>query len=104
MTLPLPYPTRTSRIERSCLQYLPLFWPVWQSRATVEHNDVINILGLHSKHLVTHTPISHVSLAISKLFGNEVIECYHTTDKNILICQQLAFDQLKSGHLSMLPC
>ena len=60
--LGLDFATRMSRIERSCLQYLPLFWPVRQSRATVKHNDIINILGLHSKHAVTHTPISHISL------------------------------------------
>ena len=29
---------KTSRNESSFLQYLPLFWPVWQSRAAVEHN------------------------------------------------------------------
>ena len=28
---------KTSRNERSCLRYLPLFWPVRQSRAAVEH-------------------------------------------------------------------
>ena len=28
----------TSRNEGSFLQYLPLFWPVWQSRAALEHN------------------------------------------------------------------
>ena len=28
----------TSRNERSCLRYLPLFWPVWQLWAAVEHH------------------------------------------------------------------
>ena len=44
-------------------QYLPLLWPVRQSEAAVEHNEVILYLGLLSKQLVTHTPIS------SFLFG-----------------------------------
>ena len=50
-----------SRIER--VRYLPLLWPVRQSGAAVEHNDIIVTLGLPSKQHVTHTPISHVSLA-----------------------------------------
>ena len=53
-------PTRTSRIE--CTQYLPLDWPLRQSEAAVEHNDVILTLGLHTTGHVAHTPISHVSL------------------------------------------
>ena len=28
----------TSRNKSSCSRYLPLFWPVWQSGAAVEHN------------------------------------------------------------------
>ena len=51
----------TTGIERSCLRYLPLFWPVWQSGAAVEYNDIILTLGLLSKQHVAHTPISHVS-------------------------------------------
>ena len=54
--------TTTTGIERSCLRYLPLLWPVWQSGAAVEHNDVILTLGLLSKQYVAHTPTSHVSL------------------------------------------
>ena len=41
--------TRTSRIELSCLPYLPMLWPVRQSGAAVEHNDVIVTLGLLRK-------------------------------------------------------
>ena len=50
-------------IERSRLQYLPLVWPVRQSGAAVEHNDVILTLGLHTTCRVLHTSKSHVSLA-----------------------------------------
>ena len=57
--------TRTSRIERLRLRYLPLLWPVRQLGAAVEHNDVILTLGLLSKQHVAHTPISHVSLAMA---------------------------------------
>ena len=32
------YSNETSRNESSCSRYLPLFWPVRQSGATVEHN------------------------------------------------------------------
>ena len=45
-----------------CDTYLPLLWPVQQSWAAVEHNDVILTLGLLSKQHVAHTAISHVSL------------------------------------------
>ena len=41
------------------LRYLPLVWPVRQSKAAVEHNDVI-LTSL----CVVHTPISHVSLVV----------------------------------------
>ena len=58
--LACPKSKRMSRIECSRSQYLPLLWPVQQSWAAVEHNDVILTLGLLSEH---HTPISHVSLA-----------------------------------------
>ena len=44
------------------VRYLPLLWPVRQSGAAVEHNDLILILGLHTTSRVVHTPISHVSL------------------------------------------
>ena len=43
-------------------EHLPLVWPVRQSGAAVEHNDIILTLGLLSKQHVAHTPISHVSL------------------------------------------
>jgi hypothetical protein len=59
-------PTRTSRIERSCLRYLPLLWPR-QLGAAVEHNDVILTLGLLSKQHIAHNPMSHVSLVLRKL-------------------------------------
>ena len=36
-------------------QYLPLLWPVRQSGAAVEHNDVILYLGLLSKQHVNPT-------------------------------------------------
>ena len=49
-------------IERSRLQYLPLVWPVRQSGAAVEHNDVTVTLGLLNKQHIAHTPISCVSL------------------------------------------
>ena len=45
------------------MQYQPLLWPVWQSGAAVEHNNVILTLGLHTNGHITHTPIRHVSLA-----------------------------------------
>ena len=41
-----------SRIERSHWQYLPLLWPVRQSGAAVEHNDVILSLGHTDQFLV----------------------------------------------------
>ena len=49
-------------IEHYRLRYLPLLWPVRQSGASVEHNDVILTLGLLSKQQITHTSISHISL------------------------------------------
>ena len=60
-------PTRTSRIECSCLRYLPLLWPVRQSVVAVAHNDLKLTLGLLSKQHVTHTPISHVSFGAAIL-------------------------------------
>ena len=56
--------TRTSRIERARARDICLCFG--QSRATVEHNDVINILGLHSKHRANLTPIGYVSLCTFK--------------------------------------
>ena len=53
-------------------RYLPLVWPVWQSGAAVEHNDVILTLGLHINGHVVHTPISHVSLDLGGVFTNYV--------------------------------
>ena len=35
-------------IEHARAQYLPLLWPVRQSGAAAEHNDVILYLGLHT--------------------------------------------------------
>ena len=46
----------TTGIERA--QYLPLLWPVRQSGAADEHNDVILYLCLHTTDRVKHTPIS----------------------------------------------
>ena len=54
-----------SRIECTRVREIPAFVLAstrWRSRATVEHNDVINILGLHSKHRANHTPIGYVFL------------------------------------------
>ena len=65
------WPTRTSRIERSCLQYLSLLWSVRQSGATFEHNDVKLTLGLLSKQHSAHTPMSHVSLVLTKVFATD---------------------------------
>ena len=45
-------------IERARARYLSLLWPVRQSGAAVEHNDIILYLGLHTTGRVTHTPIS----------------------------------------------
>ena len=55
----------TTGIERSRLGYLPLLWPVPQSGADVEHNDIILTLGLPSKQHIAYTPTSHVSLLYS---------------------------------------
>ena len=55
---------RTSRIERSRSQYLPLLWPLRQLGAAVQHNGVILTLGLLRKQDVTHTHISHVSFIV----------------------------------------
>ena len=49
--LACPKSKRMSRIECSRSQYLPLLWPVQQSWAAVEHNDVILTLGLLTGHL-----------------------------------------------------
>ena len=54
----------TTGIERSCLRYLPLFWPVWQSGAAVEYNDIILTLGLLSKQHVAHTPITQWNMGL----------------------------------------
>ena len=54
----------TTGIKHSHLQYLHLLWPVLQSGAAVEHNDIILTLGLLSKQHIAHSPIgiSHISL------------------------------------------
>ena len=44
------------------MPYLPLLWPVPQSGAAAEHNDIILTIGLNSTGRVVHSPISHVSL------------------------------------------
>jgi hypothetical protein len=41
-------------------RYLPLLWPVWQSGAAVEHNDVILSLGSHTTGRVTHMSLCYV--------------------------------------------
>ena len=53
---------KMSRIERVHPPYLPLLWPVQQSEAPVEHNEVLLTLGLNTANCVTHTSLSHVSL------------------------------------------
>ena len=52
----------------------PLVWPVRQTRAAVEHNDVILTLGLHTTGLIAHTPIRHVSLVSSKYHLRFIID------------------------------
>ena len=55
----------TSRNESSFLRYLPLFWPVWQSRAVIEHNLSLS----QNTHISWYTYCYYISLYIDLYEG-----------------------------------
>ena len=57
------YPTTTTGIRAVRARYMPLLWPVPQSGAAVEHNDVI-LMNLMTSHFFNPTPQPISSLSI----------------------------------------
>ena len=59
------WPTTMTGIERAHHICLRFSQNGSQSGASVEHNDVILTLGLHTTGHIMHTPISHVTLVLA---------------------------------------